>query len=86
MGRWHRFIESLNHSGHWVAGQPLDATGMLMSQQSARADGIVGDQDVSIGGYFILKAAQYEEVADLCQPCPALEIGGKLEIRKALDL
>jgi len=49
-------------------------------------EGVVGEDDLSIGGYMTLKAENYDAVLDLCNDCPTFEIGGKLEIREITEM
>ena len=49
-------------------------------------EGVVGEDDISIGGYLILQAENYDAVLELCDDCPNFEIGGKLEIRQASEM
>ena len=85
-GKWGQYIETLTQSGNWVKGQPLEGTGRLLCGERKPVEGIVGEEDVSVGGYFILEAANYDAVVKLCDGCPTLEIGGKLEIRQAIEM
>lgn len=37
----------------------------------------------SIGGMIFVKAADYDEAAEIAKGCPVLELGGNVEVRKA---
>ena len=36
----------------------------------------------TVGGYFVIEAADYDEAVELSKPCPIFEHGGSLEIRQ----
>jgi hypothetical protein len=38
----------------------------------------------SIGGMIFVSAADYEEATEIAKGCPILEVGGNVEIRKAV--
>ncbi len=84
--KWNAYIEKLTESGHWLKGQPIEETGRLLCEKKEAAEGVVGDLDVVVVGYFILEAANYDEAVKLCLDCPSLEVGGKLEIRQTVEM
>ena len=85
-GSWMEYVKSLNESGNWVKGAPLDDSGRLYCGNQDPAEGIVGDADVSVDGYLLFEAESYEEAIDLCKPCPTFKVGGKVEIRECLEM
>jgi hypothetical protein len=36
----------------------------------------------TVGGYFIIQAADYDEAVELAKACPIFEHGGSLEVRR----
>ena len=84
--KWEGYVGKLNQSGNWIHGAPLESSGKLLCDKKQPADGVVGDDDVSISGYMILQAENYDAVLKLCDDCPSLDIGGKLEIREASEM
>ncbi len=46
------------------------------------SDGPFTETKDVIGGYFIVKAENYDEAVDLCRDCPHLEFGGSIEVRQ----
>ena len=84
--KWFAYIGKLSESGNWVKGNPLDDSGRLLCAKKEPEEGVVGDDDVSIGGYFILEAEDYDHALKLCDDCPTFEIDGKLEIREAVEM
>ncbi len=81
--KWGAYIGKLTAGGHWVGGAPLESSGRLFCDKRQPMEGVVGEEDVSVTGYMILQAADYDAAIGLCDACPSLDIGGKLEIREA---
>jgi hypothetical protein len=77
---------NLNEKGAWVFGAPLESTGRLLCEKKEPSEGVVGDDDISIGGYMVLQAESYDAVLELCTDCPTFEVGGKLKIREACEM
>ena len=78
--------ERLRDAGRIAGGNKLeDGTGRMMRGTGAQvriSDGPFTETKDVIGGFYILKAASYEEAVDLCRDCPHLEYGGGIEIRR----
>lgn len=85
-GKWGAYVAALTEAGAWVSGDPLDQSGRLLCEKKEPMEGIVGEDDVAVGGYMILKAESYEAALDHCDACPSLDYGAKLEIREALEM
>ena len=84
--KWGGYVEKLTESGAWVKGNPLDDGGRLLCEKREPQEGIVGGPEVSIGGYLILEAENYDQALELCGDCPTFDIGGKLEIRECVEM
>ena len=84
--KWGAYMGKLTESGNWVNGAPLDNSGRLLCEKKEPVEGVVGEDDVSIGGYLTLQADSYDAVLELCNDCPTFEIGGKLEIREIAEM
>jgi hypothetical protein len=46
------------------------------------SDGPFTETKDVIGGYFMVKAENYDAAVDLCRDCPHLEFGGAIEVRR----
>ena len=84
--KWGAYMGALTEKGAWVSGAPLESTGRLLCDKKQPMEGVVGEDDVSIGGYMILKAENYDAALALCGDCPTFEIGGKVEIREMAEM
>ena len=84
--KWFAYIGKLTESGNWVKGNPLEDTGRLLCSKKEPMEGVAGEPDISVGGYMIIQAEDYEHALKLCDDCPTFEVGGKLEIREAIEM
>jgi hypothetical protein len=80
-----RWSESVAGRGHLVAGEKLqDGTGrVLRGGRSGRrvTGGPYMEATEIIGGYFVIRAADYEEAVSVLSDCPHLE-HGTIEVRQ----
>jgi hypothetical protein len=80
-----RWSESVAGRGHLVAGEKLqDGTGrVLRGGRGGRrvTDGPYMEATEIIGGYFVIRAADYEEAVSVLSDCPHLE-HGTIEVRQ----
>lgn len=76
----------MTESGHWVKGNPIDPSGRIYNDKHEATEGIVGDAAVSVDGYMILEAENYEKAIELLRDCPTLVVGGHIEIRECLEM
>ena len=49
-------------------------------------DGPYSETKEVIGGYFAVRAADYDEAVKICEDCPHLEYAGTIEIREIDDI
>jgi hypothetical protein len=81
--RYMNWIEQLRRDGHFVAGEPLDETGKLLSGKdgSTITDGPFTESKEEVGGYFIIRASSLEAAVELAQGCPIFRNNGTVEVR-----
>ena len=84
--KWGAYMGKLTENGSWMSGAPLDESGRLLCDQKQPMEGVVGEDNASIGGYMVLQAENYDHVLKLCDDCPTFDIGGKLEIREIAEM
>jgi hypothetical protein len=77
------WIEGLRKSGNYEAGEPLEEEGRLLSEKNGSlvTDGPFAESKEAVGGYFIIKAADLDEAAEIAKSCPIFENGGTTEVR-----
>lgn len=77
------WLERLMASGKVKAGQALARSGAMVSGKNGRhiTDGPFAESKEVIGGYLWLSAETFEEAVAIAKSCPALALGGKVEVR-----
>lgn len=64
--------------------QPWDANGRVLKNDKTVTDGPYAEIKESIGGFIIIKAADYDEAVEIARGAPVLELDGIVEIRMAV--
>lgn len=65
--------------------QRWDGEGRVVKSNKSVTNGPYVEIKESIGGAIIIKAADYEEAAEIAKGCPILQLGGNVEIRMAVS-
>jgi hypothetical protein len=77
--------DHMRSTGRYVSSEKLgEEGGKMLSQQKGRlqvVDGPYTEAKEVVGGYFVLRAANYEEAIELIRDCPFLE-DGRIEVRQ----
>ncbi len=83
IGRYMSWIERLREKNHFVAGEPLDDAGKVLSGKNGQTvtDGPFTEAKEAVGGYFILRARDLAEAVEVAKGCPIFESGGTAEVR-----
>jgi hypothetical protein len=63
--------------------QRWDRDGKIVRADKNIINGPYVEIKEAIGGMVFVKAADYNEAADIAKGCPVLDLGGNVEIRKA---
>jgi hypothetical protein len=63
--------------------QRWDRDGKIVRADKQVINGPYAEIKESIGGMIFVRAADYDEAAEIAKGCPVLEVGGNVEIRKA---
>ncbi len=81
--RYSRWADSLRKQGKLVSGEKLaDGGRMVQSMNSKIVDGPFTETKETIGGYFIIHAADYDEAVKIAKDCPVFGGGGSVEVRE----
>ncbi len=83
--RYSTWAQKLRAEGKLASAEKLkDNTGMLLNRVNGQVvvDGPFAETKETIGGYFILNAADMDEAIEITKECPALGEGGMLELRE----
>ena len=81
--RYMSWIEQLRRDGHFVAGEPLDEAGKILSGKDGNTvtDGPFTESKEAVGGYFIIRANDLEAAVELSKGCPIFANSGTVEVR-----
>ncbi|HVO39796.1 MAG TPA: YciI family protein [Spirochaetia bacterium] len=79
------WAKSLASRGKLRGGEKLKDDGVRtirLDNGKVVMDGPFPETKETIGGYFIVEAADYDEAADLARSCPVYASGGTVEVRQ----
>lgn len=84
--RYRAWTESLRDSGRYLASDKLtDGEGRVVTRVGGKVrvrDGPYTETKEVIGGYYAIRAADYDEATELAESSPHLDYGGTVEIRE----
>ena len=87
MGKWFAWIDSLAKSGKYVSGEPLLPGGKLIKGSNKNVtDGPSTEGKEIVGGFFIIKAKDYDEAVALCADYPDYDKGGVIQLRQVMKM
>lgn len=77
------WIDRLRKDGSFLAGEPLEETGKILSGKNGQiiTDGPFTESKEEVGGYFILRAGDFDTAVEIARGCPILGNGGTVEVR-----
>jgi hypothetical protein len=83
--KYQAWIDKIHSSGRHVSSEKLgEEGGKLLSLHNGRlnvVDGPYSEAKEIVGGYFVFRAADYEEAIELARDCPFLD-DGRIELRQ----
>jgi hypothetical protein len=71
---YRRWAIGLNEAGQEISGEKLKDGGRML--------GAAEQAEMTLGGYFIITAPDYDAAVDIARECPHLRHGGRIEIRQ----
>lgn len=79
--------DKLRSEGQYLGGEQLAGGGRTVHMRSGQAavDGPYAETKESIGGYFLIEAANEGEAATVAKGCPVLGHGGLVEVREIVE-
>jgi len=81
MQKWMGWIQRLRDEGKYLAGDPLEGAGKVLTSKKVITDGPFAEGKEVVGGYFVVHAATLDEAAEMAKDCPIFENGGSVEVR-----
>lgn len=86
LARYMAWSDKLGAAGHLRGGEKLkDEGGKHLTAKGGKLvvrDGPYAEAKEVVGGYFMLEATDYAEAVRLCEDCPHLALGGRIELRE----
>lgn len=86
IGEYSAWRERLAAEGRLAGGNKLkDEGGRWLSGNNGAVrvvDGPFSEAKEVIGGYFMIRAADYDEAVEISRECPHLHYGGRIELRE----
>ncbi len=83
--RYRTWAQKLRSQGRLIGAEKLkDNQGMLLTAKYGQVtvDGQFAETKETIGGYFIIKAADMHEAIEISKECAAFSEGGAVELRE----
>jgi len=86
MGKWFAWTQKMQEADVMVNGNALDGTTV---RHVSGADRTVTDRAGSeikelVGGYYIVKASDFDEATKIAEDFPDYDLGGTVEIREVM--
>jgi len=87
MEEWMSWIDKLAKEDRYVSGEPLLPGGKLIKGSLSNVtDGPYTEGKELVGGFFIIKAADYDEAVRLCSDYPGFDSGGSIQVRQVMKM
>ena len=67
-------------------GNPLGSAGKVVRPGNVITDGPYTEIKELVGGYIVVKAASFDEAAEMAKGCPILKSGGNVEVRDVVPM
>ncbi len=84
MQRYYDWVAQLRGEGCYVGGEELKGDGRVVRVREGQkmVDGPYAETKESVGGYFLITAADLDAAAEVAKGCPVLGHGGVVEVRE----
>ncbi|NML20971.1 hypothetical protein HHL16_08805 [Pseudoflavitalea sp. G-6-1-2] len=87
MMSWFKWVGDLKSKEQYVDGRPLLPPAKRITGATKRivTDGPFAESKEVVGGYFVIKAADFDEAVKIAEGFPDYKYQGTLEIREVFD-
>ena len=87
MQKWNAWIAEGFQKGWMVdAGDGLESEGRMVNAKKVVIDGPFVESKEIVGGFSIVQADGIDQAAEFAKGCPALTVGGSVEVRPLAGL
>lgn len=69
-------------TGNYVTGKKLTDDALLLLADGGRAEAVPTAEEGAVEGYFVIRAADLDEAAEIAASCPHLAYGGTVSLRR----
>lgn len=80
--KWQAWVSHI--APHVSNGQRLSTEGKVLKAGGVITDGPFVEIRERLGGFMVVKAESLEDATTMAHGCPALEVGGSVEIRQVM--
>jgi hypothetical protein len=89
-GEYFAFRESIQKSGHYVGGNPLQptttaATVRVRNGKTAKTDGPFAETKEQLGGYYLIEARDQSDALEVASRIPGARFGS-IEVRPIMEI
>ena len=78
-----KWVEDLGD--HHISGEPLQKPAKtIKGEEGIVTDGTYIESKELISGFYLIRAASFDEAVELSKGCPILRLGGTLEVREVM--
>ena len=87
--QWMEFTQGIVKSGHFRAGDALEATSTattvtMRDGKVITTDGPFAETKEQLGGYYLIEAKDLDEAVQIAARIPSVPRGGKIEVRPVM--
>ncbi len=86
VARYGAWRDKIAKEGRLLGGEKLtDEGGKNLTARGGKVtvrDGSYAEAKEVVGGYFLIKAKDYADAVKVCEDCPHLGLGGRIELRE----
>jgi hypothetical protein len=84
MGKWFAWVDALKTEDRYVAGEALMPTGKMVKRNNVVTDGPYVESKELVGGFFVIRATDFDDAIAHCDGFPDYGIGGTVEVREVV--
>ena len=87
MQKWFAWVDELKNKNIYGSGAPLMRDGKVVKGAAALVtDGPFAESKEVVGGFFIIKADDYDAAVAISKQCPDLPLNGSVEVREVMKM
>jgi hypothetical protein len=84
--QWQNWFGGISAEGRLVRSKRLGPSGKVLRESGVITDGPFAEMKEQLGGLIIILAETLDEATTLAHGCPALKVGGTVEIRPVIPI